>query len=165
MNAADIITGILQREGAAYTNRPGDRGGPTKYGVTQAALSKWLGRPATIPEVQDLSEATARQIYEARYVKPWATLAHQRLQVQCIDWSVTSGQDDPTRALQLLLGLRQDGILGPQTLAAANAKADDHFANLFACERAKFYGRIVHDDASQRVNINGWLSRALSFVQ
>lgn len=35
----DIISDIIRAEGTAYTNDPRDSGGPTKYGITQAALA------------------------------------------------------------------------------------------------------------------------------
>lgn len=64
----DIITGILKAEGEAFTDDPNDRGGATRYGITQDALSEFLGHRASITEIQHLSEADARSIYYDRYV-------------------------------------------------------------------------------------------------
>ena len=44
-------------------NVAGDRGGLTKYGVTQRTLSSWLGRPATDDEVLNMKMKTAGDIY------------------------------------------------------------------------------------------------------
>nr|WP_222532573.1 glycosyl hydrolase 108 family protein [Azospirillum sp. 412522] len=41
-----IIDTILRREGwPRYTDRPSDRGGPTKGGITLATLTNWRKRP------------------------------------------------------------------------------------------------------------------------
>ena len=42
---------VLQFEGG-FVNNPKDPGGPTNLGVTQATLSGFLGRQATIDEVK-----------------------------------------------------------------------------------------------------------------
>ena len=51
MTDSEIISAILVREGGGrYTDVPADRGGPTKYGITQAALAEYRAtrsRPRT----------------------------------------------------------------------------------------------------------------------
>lgn len=71
MKLADLIDGILKVETDKFTNDPSDSGGPTKWGITQATLSEWYGRPATIREVAELSRTHAYDIYAAKfYFKP-----------------------------------------------------------------------------------------------
>ena len=41
MRTETIIEHIIQVEGHAYTNNPADRGGPTKYGITQRTFPEW----------------------------------------------------------------------------------------------------------------------------
>ena len=65
-----IIDTILRREGwPRYTNRPSDRGGPTKGGITLATLASWRKRPVTATDVAALDEAEVRAIYRARYIE------------------------------------------------------------------------------------------------
>lgn len=66
--AAAVIDHILKVEGSAYTNHPLDRGGPTKWGITQAVLAEYRRRPVTPAEVQQLTEEQARAIYWDKYV-------------------------------------------------------------------------------------------------
>jgi lysozyme family protein len=58
-----IISRVIARESSRFTNNANDSGGPTKYGITQASLSLFLRRQATVADVQALDEATARRFY------------------------------------------------------------------------------------------------------
>lgn len=51
MTVEEIIEGIIHKEGG-YVNHPNDRGGPTKYGVTQKTLSRYYGYQASIEDVK-----------------------------------------------------------------------------------------------------------------
>jgi len=68
MSIDAIIDGVLDREGGEYTNDPSDSGGPTKWGITQAMLSKHLGRQASVLEVGALTREQARVIYLEMFV-------------------------------------------------------------------------------------------------
>jgi lysozyme family protein len=61
-----MLNDVLQKEGGDVNNSA-DRGGPTKYGITQATLSKFLERAVTSEDVKNLDIGTARDIYELRY--------------------------------------------------------------------------------------------------
>lgn len=61
-----MLDGIIAREGG-FVDNPADHGGATSYGITQAALSTWLGRPASVAEVRALDVDTAKAIYARNY--------------------------------------------------------------------------------------------------
>ena len=61
-----MIQDVLKREGG-YVDHPSDRGGPTKYGITQNTLSKYYGYAATTDEVKALSIDVAEEIYKRNY--------------------------------------------------------------------------------------------------
>jgi lysozyme family protein len=67
MTPQDMINGVLSREGSQYTNNPADSGGPTKYGVTLGAYSDYIGRPATIADIQNLTSDQAYNFYWNKY--------------------------------------------------------------------------------------------------
>lgn len=133
----DLITEVLHREGGAtYTNNPSDSGGPTKFGITQATLSKWRNRSVTADDVKNLSEKEARQIYLARYwyvpgfnhVAPISPAIADEL----MDTGVNMGPARAVEFLQRILNafnnrgqfypdLAVDGKLGPQSMAALRA--------------------------------------------
>ena len=65
----DIVTDILKAEGwDAYTNDPADRGGPTKWGITQKAWADYRGHPVTEADMKSITEQQARDFYELKYI-------------------------------------------------------------------------------------------------
>jgi lysozyme family protein len=111
----------LRLEGG-YVDDPRDPGGATKFGVTRAALSLALGRPASPKDVADLSAAEAGRIYRHGYWTPirCGELA-AGLDLAVFDMAVNMGPATAARALQEALGVEPDGAVGPATLAAAKA--------------------------------------------
>jgi lysozyme family protein len=166
MTDDDIITGILQREGKQFTNNPLDRQGPTKYGVTQATLSGYLGRPATMQDVQTLDEATARAVYKKLYIidPRFNLITDDALRVAAIDWGVNSGPETAIHALQAAVGVSQDGILGPATAAAINSASQTHLLLVLSKARAVFIARLCQRDPRQLEFLGGWTIRVWSFL-
>lgn len=113
-----ILAGILQREGG-YRNVPGDRGGPTHFGITAATLGAWrkLGRPATEEEVRTLPIEEAREIYRRQYIAPFDRIPHAALREQLVDFGVNSGPGTAANHLQRVLGIPETGTVGANTLA------------------------------------------------
>lgn len=70
---AQIVDDILRREGSTFTDRPNDRGGPTKYGVTQTAWDDYVGghpERAPVRLVQALSEPHGAGVLPSRSCRP-----------------------------------------------------------------------------------------------
>jgi hypothetical protein len=82
---------VFPHEGG-YVNHPNDRGGPTNMGVTQNTLSGYLGRPATIEDVKNLDQATARDVYKKLFFDPIAKkLDDPKAQMVAFNASIASG--------------------------------------------------------------------------
>lgn len=166
-----IVDSIIRKEGTVYTNHPKDKGGPTKFGITQRTLSNWRKKPVTSADVQDLTEAEAREIYAKNYITgPRFDLINDgQLAGLLIDWGVTSGPDDAVKGLQTVLGqmgaqVKIDGILGPITAGAANAHPHrKELMNHIVAARVIFHVDDVQKRPDQLVFIEGWVRRALSF--
>lgn len=177
VNDEFIITDILRREGRdVFTNRADDRGGATRWGITQEDLESWRGHALTPADVAALTEDEARQIYRHRYIgEPgFNSLGDQKLRWLMADCGVLHGTTRSIRWLQGVLGVAQDGIIGDETRRAI-WRTGWRFAFLGVCrERIQFIGRIVtgnKTDADQDgVPDNmemaaGWLNRAASFLE
>ena len=168
MTIDDILDEIIVREGG-YVYHPEDRGGPTKYGITMAALSEFAGRPVTRLEVENLSPGTAREIYRQNYVtRPGLDkIQEERLRHQVIDASVHHGPKMAVKLLQRAANfygakLNEDGILGPATLAVANS--GESLVAQMCRERLAFVSRIVRDHPDQLVFLVGWVERITRFL-
>lgn len=165
MTDEDIISDIIRREGARFTNDPVDRGGPTKYGITLVALSDYRGHPCTPADVACLSEGEAREIYRTQYVKrpKFDQIANANLRALVVDWGVTSHPRTSAKALQRAVGVTADGSIGPITLAAVNSADPRALFGAVLSAREAFYRSIVDRDPTQSRFLNGWLNRCAEF--
>lgn len=153
----DCLDQIIAREGG-LTDDPIDKGKRTKYGISQAAH----------PDV-DLDALTpegAKDIYRREYLeRPGINqIPDERLRCQMLDWAVNSGPRIAIRALQHILDVVQDGVLGEQTLAALASREPKDVNNRLAIYRIAFLYDIVRANPSQRKFIHGWVKRAQSFL-
>ena len=163
----DIITDVMRAEGwDRYTNKPADRGGPTKWGVTLKAYRDFVDSEATERTIRDLTEAEARAFYNRFYVvEPGFDKLSPLLVPLVVDCAVNHGQDRAAKWVQKAVGAAQDGIIGPQTLAALAAAKSVAAVYLAICAyRFRFYGAIVGRDHSQAEFISGWNNRGSKFL-
>jgi lysozyme family protein len=166
MTVDDIIDDIIQREDG-FVDHPADRGGPTKYGITQATLAAWRGHPVTPKDVQDMIVDEAKRIYKALYVdKPGLSALPDPLRGLVVDTAVHSGDDAAVRLLQKALGgLAVDGILGPATMAAVRGADPSLLYRKMLAERIRFLGEVVTARPANAVFAHGWATRVAEFVE
>ena len=167
-----MIEDLIRREGG-FVDRPADRGGPSKFGITQATLARFLGSTATALDVEALSPDRARQIYRRDcYHGPRIDRLPARIQPLIVDSALNHG---PGRAIALvqqvcnLAGfgpLVVDGVCGPKTIRATHDAAwamKDWLLAALVEERRNFYRAIVERDPSQAGSLDGWLARLRAF--
>ena len=114
------FTLLPSNDGQKFHDTPGDPGGATAWGVTQQSWSSWIGRPASIADMQALTATEVGSFYRYRY---WNTIDGDNLppgvDLMVFDNGVLSGPVTSAKQLQELLGVKVDGEIGPITLAAA----------------------------------------------
>jgi lysozyme family protein len=167
-----MIDDVIRREGG-YVDHPQDRGGPTNFGVTQATLSRHLGRPASTDEVRRLERTVAAEIYRREYYEvPRIDALPAGIQEFVFDAAVNHG---PVRAIRFVQQvcdaagfgpLAADGLCGPRTrqaAAAADRAMGDWLLAALVEERRNFYLALVERDPGQRVFLRGWLNRLAEF--
>lgn len=149
IGVGELITEVMRREGwDKFTNHAADRGGPTKYGITQKTLSAARGRPASIQDVRDLSEAEARSIYFTLFVRGpgFSLINDERLLSLAVDCGVNHGPERVIKWLQEIVGVTKDGKLGPITAARINSYDPGRLFYLLAGRRVRFFGEIITRD-------------------
>lgn len=174
-----IITEILKREGwDKFTDHPADRGGPTKWGITQDSWSAFIGRAATVDDVRKITELQAREFYRHRHVVApgFDHINDAALRELAIDAGVNHGIGWAAKTLQQIVGARIDGDIGPESLRAINA-APAHALYLRLCAaRFRLYGRLTTKDPKlqaakaagfrlQAENTWGWCNRVAGFLE
>lgn len=159
-----MLEEILRREGSKYTDDPLDRGGPTRYGITQAVLAAWRGHDVEPYDVATLRRDEAMAIYRAQYVRPFWYVENPRLVALLVDCGVNHGVRRATRWLQDAAGVTPDGVAGPKTRAAVLAADPAQLYYQVLATRARFYGRIITDNPSQARFAAGWANRLAEFI-
>ena len=166
MTIDQMLDDVIRREGG-YVHDPVDRGGPTKYGITQRTLRAWRGQAVTADDVRRLTTDEARAIYRRRYVEdPGFARLPDPLRVQVVDDGVLSGPRQAVKDLQRAIGgVTVDGRLGPKTRAALRQQGVAVVHAQLIQVRAARIGRIVHRDPSQARFLKGWLTRITAFAR
>ena len=112
-----------------FTDDPSDNGGATMIGVTigtYRSYCRYKGQKA--PSVQDLKAMPYkvwRDIVHTMYWNKWKadTIEDQSVANMVVDWVWHSGAGTIKR-VQGLLGVTQDGIVGPKTVSKLNTTKD-----------------------------------------
>ena len=165
MTLDQLLTEVIRREGG-YVHDPADRGGPTKYGITQRTLRAWRDQAVTAEDVRRLTTDEARAIYWRRYVDdPGFARLLDPLRAQVVDNGVLSGPRQATCDLQQAIGnVTVDGQLGPKTRAALRRRVVRVVHARLIQVRAARIGRIVQRRPDQARFLTGWLTRITAFA-
>lgn len=160
-NFEPIIKRVLAAEGGSkVTNDPADKGGLTKYGISQSAYPHL--------DIANLTEQQAVMLYRSQYWEPICgdQIVGQTAAMLIFDVAVNSGV-----AMAVTLAQRTacpqavDGVMGPQTLIAINAMTRGSFAERFTLLRIEYYTKICAATPSQLVFLVGWINRAFASLR
>jgi len=116
---------VLKHEGG-FVNHPRDPGGATNKGVTQAVYDQYRldkDLPRRTVKLIESTEVTA--IYRRQY---WNRIRGDDLPAgvdyAIFDFAVNSGVSRASRFLQTAVGVPEDAIIGPKTIAAIKSPSD-----------------------------------------
>ena len=141
----------LQHEGG-YVNDPADPGGATNMGITQRDL------PET--PIQNLTVAQAVAYYSNTYWKGlYSSLTSQQLANKLFDWGVLFGVGTAVKVLQGVLGIKQDGLFGPASLAAVNATDGVMLLEEYKNSMLIHASRVVAANPTLTKFLAGWMRR------
>ena len=168
---------VLNHEGG-LTDNPSDNGGITNFGISLRFLREVPKDALKRAGIFDAVDAdTIRNLTKDQAVKLYFSEFWQKADFEKItnlnsakyifDMSVNSGLSRAVKIAQRACCaiarcptyLKQDGIMGTQTLAAINHAALA-LASVMIAERCGFFRVLVARDARQSVFLNGWLNRA-----
>jgi lysozyme family protein len=142
---------LLEHEGG-YVNHPSDPGGETNLGVTKRVWEDWGGTK----DMKELTPEDVAPLYKQLY---WDKIKGDELPSGvdwCVfDWGVNSGTSRSAKALQRIVGTRDDGHIGPKTMELV-MEADVHeIINKMYQERQEFYEKLKTFDTFGK----GWTRR------
>lgn len=152
------------------SNHALDRGGLTKYGVTQETFNRWRDAMGSFRDsVESLELEEARAIYYNFYWrKSGGPSLPDGLDFAVFQAGVNIGPTMAVKLLQRILGVSDDGVIGPVTMERVNASNKAQLVDSFLKAQADYYKQIVQSRPEQNVFLKGWLNRvegALAFVE
>ena len=182
-SVGDIAREIVHREGG-FVDDPDDPGGVTNFGVTLKTLRRLgldLNSDASVDlaDLKALTKDQAADIFKRHYFEaPGISALPQILHATVFDMYVNAG-GNAVRILQSLLNqmgyeVSVDGVIGPQTLAAAHAACQidpEAFCDAYGIARRNYYFRLADRRAASRKYARtraggkgGWIRRAEEFI-
>ena len=179
MQIDDLIDALIDREGG-YSNHPADRGGPTKFGITEA-VARAHGYAGSM---RDLPRSEAAAIYKRLYwMRPRFDQVAKRsdaIAKELFDSGVNMGPAVAATFLQRALSalnrdrkdyadLVPDGRVGPATLAALDTflelrgKSSGETVLLRALDalQGERYIRLAERRPANEAFLYGWLANRI----
>lgn len=145
----------LVHEGG-FTNNPHDKGGPTKYGITQADM------PGV--NIADITQEQAITYYSEHYWKDlYSQIKDQLMAEKIFDMGVLFGVGTAVKLLQIsmqhAIAVVSDGNFGPNTLNATNQIGD---LNEYKQVLLAHIVNVVTNNPGDAVFVQGWTNRVNS---
>lgn len=166
---------VLQHEGG-WVDDPADAGGETNFGWSMSTIRSLGLSPRELGLDQDdftpgclraMTRETATSLYRAHFWVPYrySLLADQRVATKVFDAAVNMGPHRACVFAQLSaedlgagVGLRIDGVLGPDTAAAINGCPEQAFLDTYGAHLAGYYRALAK--GAQAKFLPNWLHRA-----
>lgn len=165
----NIIANTVRREGG-YVDNPDDRGGKTKYGITEK-VARQNGYEG---DMKDLPLDFAVMVYKKKFwdiihldeiINP---IMREFMFDACVHhgprWAVRIAQ----RAYNALNKdtIMEDGVIGPQTVNALNIEEyQQDLCVWYLLVRGNYMYDIANNDSSQKTFIRGWGNRLEGLLQ
>jgi len=179
MDVHELIGELIEREGG-YVNRPADKGGPTRFGVTEAVARAhgYAGPMAALP--RDEAVAIYRRLYWLRPRFDQIGERVPRVAAELFDTGANMGPAVAATFLQRALtalnrggkdypDLTPDGRVGPMTIAAldsflaARGKKSGETVLLRSLEalQGERYLRLAEKRPANEAFLYGWLANRI----
>lgn len=159
MDFDTVFDRVVGHEGG-YSDNPKDPGNWTggKCGIGELKGTKYGLAANTYQslDIKNITESQARAIYHEDW---WQALGVNRfspaMQFQIFDAAFNHGMYNASKIYQRAVGAKDDGIIGPKTLCAANKLSENDRLLRFLAFRLKFYTSLRTFDDFGR----GWSNR------
>jgi len=158
-NLDRAVAHMLKSEGGFQAD-PRDPGNPngtsTNLGVTQRVWEEWVGHPVDEKEMRSLTPEKVAPMYKQKY---WDKIRGDDLpsgvDMAVFDCCVNSGPGRAAKLLQKVLGLTEDGAIGPNTLAAILVADVGQLIDKYCAARQDFLQSLATFDTFGK----GWTRR------
>ena len=182
LEVGELIDQLIEREGG-YVNHPADKGGPTRFGITEAVARAhgYVGAMAQLPREE--ASAIYRRLYWLRPRFDQVAKRASRVAAELFDTGANMGPAVAATFLQRALtalnrngkdypDLVPDGRIGPRTLAAIDAfleargRRGGETVLLRALEalQGERYLRLAERRPANEAFLYGWLANRIGTI-
>lgn len=143
-----------------WANVKGDRGGKTKYGVTELTWNYYI-KKNNLPykAIRDITKEEAKQVFKTLY---WDRILGDELPpdlaVAAFDFAIHSGPKRAIQYLQRVYGIPASGDLGPVTIKKIKNKHTANLRDTYIEARKQFLLRLASKPGQAKFK-KGWLNR------
>ena len=175
-NFKQIMRWEIGSSNNGYAHDKDDRGGITVYGITRKGhpdLKIWgsLDKLKLIGEKRkykptDIEMMEVIRTYRKDYYDKMNLdkVIDDRIAHFLFDYAVNSGISRSAKAVQKIIGVTVDGIVGGQTINAINKTHSKSLLTALIKSRTNFLKSIVTNNPSQKKFLKGWLKRCENCV-
>lgn len=153
-----MVPWVLKWEGG-YVNDKDDRGGCTNKGITIGTYRTYYGKDKTCADLKKITDEQWGHIFKSGY---WDKAKCDQIQSQAVAELVCqmcwgSGPVTAIKKIQTALGLKNDGIVGPLTLAALNGDENEVWKKLYDMRKAWLAN--IAQIGNNKKFFKGWMNR------
>lgn len=163
----DYFNVIIEHEGG-YVDNKNDPGGKTKYGISLQFIKGLSLENGDIDKDGDIDENDIRaltiedskELYKKFFWDPLhlEAIVNEELKLHLFDHGVNAGTKTGVKLLQKILGLTEDGSIGPMTIKAANSYTGN-IIEKYKMARQEYYISIIAKNPRLIVFQKGWFNR------
>ena len=153
------VAQVLLHEGG-YTHDKDDPGGETNFGIS----TRFLRQNNITANVKFLKKEEAIFLYKKFFWDKYhfELLKQAPIATKIFDTAVNIGPAKAIELAQRVLGLSDDGIIGPKTASALNGVKPQEFLQAYRLLQKEYYAKIIKKNPKLIVFKKGWNRRAES---
>lgn len=146
-----------------------DAGGITNYGICLRFL-KSVDPKATREDIKNMTKDKAKDLFYQNFWLPCrCDELSDKVAFVLFDTAINVGVSQASKFLQRVVGVKDDGKVGPDTVNAVKEYIENHdeatLVSEFLKKRSQFYKNIVANRPSQKVFLKGWLNRTTALAE
>lgn len=164
----EMLDEVLIAEGG-YQETKEDRGNivrsdgtilGTNYGITPQVYAEYKRTSVDNlqpKDIKNITEQEAREIYKDKFYSRTRIqdIKDENLRANVLDMAINAGPRNAVKLLQKELGIKADGILGPETLKKLNSTGLD--TNTYSDRRLDYYKGLTNSTKNEQIS---WARRA-----
>lgn len=162
INFNNILHRTMKYEGG-YVE---DHAGPTNFGITQKTYDAYAKKYGLPPKsVKNLNYGEGKDLYKKEFYElPKINTLPEEIQFLVFDYGVNSGPRQAVKDLQRVVGVKDDGIIGPNTKKAVKNfiknNGYENFKRSYVNNRAMYMQYLIETNPEKYMKYrNGWANR------